>query len=40
LTLHHVYLPGSHVDIAPVLSLKVVAEIETWVADQAAGYSE
>jgi hypothetical protein len=40
LTLHHVYLPGSHVDIAPVLSLKVVAEIETWVADHAAGYSE
>lgn len=35
LTLHHVYLPGSHVDIAPVLSLAVVKEIETWAADQA-----
>ena len=39
LTLHHVYLPGSNVDIAPVLSFEVVAEIETWVADHAATYA-
>ena len=33
--LYHVYLPGSGVDIAPVLSSDVAKEIEDWVADQA-----
>jgi len=33
-SLHHVYLPGSNIDIAPLLSFEVVAEIETWVADR------
>jgi hypothetical protein len=33
--LYHVYLPGSDVDIAPVLSSDTAKEIEDWVADQA-----
>ena len=33
--LYHVYLPGSDVDIAPVLSSDTAKEIEEWVADQA-----
>ena len=33
--LYHVYLPGSNVDIAPVLSSDVANEIEAWVADRA-----
>lgn len=33
--LWHVYLPGSGVDIAPVLSSDVASEIEEWVAKQA-----
>jgi hypothetical protein len=33
--LYHVYLPGSGVDIAPVLSSDVASEIEEWVAKQA-----
>jgi hypothetical protein len=33
--LYHVYLPGSDVDIAPVLSSDTAKEIENWVADQA-----
>jgi hypothetical protein len=33
--LYHVYLPGSDVDIAPVLSSDTAQEIEDWVADQA-----
>jgi hypothetical protein len=34
-SLWHVYLPGSNVDIAPILSSDVAKEIEDWVADQA-----
>lgn len=34
-SLYHVYLPGSNVDIAPVLSSDTVSEIEEWVAKQA-----
>lgn len=34
-TLMHVYLPGSVVDIAPVLREGLVEEIEEWVAAQA-----
>jgi hypothetical protein len=34
--LYHVYLPGSDVDICPVLSYDVITAIEGWVADQAA----
>ena len=33
--LYHVYLPGSNVDIAPILSSDVASEIEEWVAKQA-----
>jgi hypothetical protein len=33
--LWHVYLPGSSVDIAPILSSDVAKEIEDWVADRA-----
>ena len=33
--LWHVYLPGSNVDIAPVLSYDVITAIEAWVAKQA-----
>jgi hypothetical protein len=33
--LWHVYLPGSDVDIAPVLSSDTAKAIEDWVADQA-----
>lgn len=35
-SLFHVYLPGSSVDIAPLLSSKSVKEIETWVAENDA----
>lgn len=34
-SLYHVYLPGSNVDIAPVLSSDTAKEIEEWVAEQA-----
>lgn len=34
-SLYHVYLPGSNVDIAPILSSDTAKEIEDWVADQA-----
>ena len=34
-SLYHVYLPGSDVDIAPVLSSDVANEMEDWVAEQA-----
>ena len=34
-TLHHVYLPGSDVDIAPVLQLAVVEAIEECIARRA-----
>lgn len=34
--LYHVYLPGSDVDICPVLSYDVITAIEGWVAGQAA----
>jgi hypothetical protein len=34
-SLHHVYLPGSSVDLAPVLSADVVEMIENWVVGQA-----
>ena len=33
--LWHVYLPGSDVDICPVLSYDVITAIEGWVAGQA-----
>jgi len=33
--LWHVHLPGSNVDIAPILSSDVAKEIEEWVAKQA-----
>ena len=39
-TLMHVYLPGSGVDICPVLSTDIVDEIEAWVADRAQSESE
>ena len=34
LTLMHVYLPGSNVDIAPVMLLSLIDEIEGWAADE------
>lgn len=34
-TLMHVYLPGSEVDISPVMRGGLVEEIEEWVAEQA-----
>lgn len=34
-TLMHVYLPGSDVDIAPVLMDGMAEEIEEWVAEKA-----
>lgn len=34
-TLHHVYVPGSALDLAPVLRDSLLEEIEAWVADQA-----
>jgi hypothetical protein len=34
-SLYHVYLPGSNVDIAPILSSDTASEIEEWVAGQA-----
>ena len=34
-SLYHVYLPGSDVDIAPILSSDTASEIEEWVAKQA-----
>jgi hypothetical protein len=34
-SLWHVYLPGSNVDIAPILSSDTANEIESWVADRA-----
>jgi len=34
-SLWHVYLPGSDVDIAPVLREPLIEEIESWVADRA-----
>lgn len=34
-TLHHVYVPGSELDLAPVLRDSLLEEIEAWVADQA-----
>lgn len=34
-TLTHVYLPGSEVDIAPVLDGGLCEEIEEWVAEKA-----
>jgi hypothetical protein len=34
-SLHHVYLPGSTVDIAPVMNPALVTAIEEWVAGQA-----
>jgi hypothetical protein len=33
--LWHVYLPGSDVDLAPVLKVPLIEEIEGWVAKQA-----
>lgn len=34
-SLHHVYLPGSTVDIAPVMNPVLVTAIEEWVAGKA-----
>ena len=34
-TLYHVYLPGSSVDIASVLLLSLVEEIEVWAQEMA-----
>jgi hypothetical protein len=34
-SLYHVYLPGSSIDLAPVLSSDVVEMIEEWVVGQA-----
>ena len=34
-SLHHVYLPGSAVDIAPVMNPALVTAVEEWVASQA-----
>ena len=34
-SLHHVYLPGSAVDIAPVMNPALVTAVEEWVAGQA-----
>jgi hypothetical protein len=39
-TLCHVYLPGSDVDIAPVLLLSLVQEIEEWVVEREEGQAE
>jgi len=33
--LYHVYLPGSDVDICPIMRSDLVEEIESWVADRA-----
>ena len=34
-SLHHVYLPGSAVDIAPVMNPALVTAVEEWVAGHA-----
>jgi len=39
-TLVHVYLPGSDVDIAPVMLLSLIDEIEAWAADRIEGERE
>ena len=39
-TLSHVYLPGSDVDIAPVLADVVITGLEEWAQDNAGGFSD
>ena len=35
-TLMHVYLPGSSIDLAPVLDSSLMEQIEQWAADRGA----
>lgn len=39
-SLYHVYLPGSSIDLAPVLSSEVIESIEGWVADEAESVAQ
>lgn len=39
-SLYHVYLPGSAIDLAPVLSAEVIESIEGWVADEAESVAQ
>jgi len=34
LTLMHVYLPGSNVDISSVMKFELIDEMESWAADE------
>lgn len=39
-TLMHVYLPGSDVDIAPIMLVGLIDEIEEWAQEQIEGERE